>query len=91
MMGGSIASFVSVYVERQHFKNRNKGIWGRSMCESCLKKLNAFELVPVFSYLFLRGKCKNCKQKIPTKLFLGEILLGVWFLASYFYVYNFCC
>jgi leader peptidase (prepilin peptidase)/N-methyltransferase len=85
MSGASVASFISVYVERKHYKNRLKGIWGRSMCASCMKKLNAFELVPIFSYLFLRGKCSNCKQKIPSKLFFGEILLGTWFLSSFFY------
>ncbi len=81
MLGASFASFISVYIERG-------SIWGRSMCSDCLKQLNYFELVPVFSYLFLKGKCKHCKAKIPSKLFVGEIVLGVWFVSSYFYFQN---
>ncbi len=81
MLGASLASFISVYVERS-------SIWGRSMCSDCLKQLNYFELVPIFSYLFLKGKCRHCKAKIPSKLFVGEIILGAWFLASFFFFQN---
>jgi prepilin signal peptidase PulO-like enzyme (type II secretory pathway) len=87
MLGGAFASFVSVYVERgqndKFFSLKNK-----SICAACLRKLNFFELVPIFSYLFLRGKCRTCKTKIPLKLFVAEIVLGIWFLSSYFYFLN---
>ena len=35
-----------------------------SHCPKCDHRLTPFELIPVFSYLFQGGKCKNCKQKI---------------------------
>jgi prepilin signal peptidase PulO-like enzyme (type II secretory pathway) len=82
ILGSAFASFIAVYVERG-------SVWGRSMCANCLKKLNIFELVPVFSYIFLQGKCRTCKTKISGKLFLGEIALGLYFLASYFFFLNF--
>lgn len=85
MFGASIASFIAVYVERgeddRFFSKKN-----RSICTKCLRKLNYFELVPIFSFLFLQGKCRTCKTKIPAKLFVGELLLGTWFLFSYLYL-----
>ena len=85
ILGASFASFLSVYVERGE-QDKFFSIKNKSICIKCLRKLNYFELAPVFSFLFLRGKCKTCKTKIPTKLFVGEVVLGVWFLATYFYV-----
>lgn len=88
MLGASFASFIAVYVERlkgDNFFNLRTSLKKRSMCTECKKELTTFELIPIFSYLFLRGKCKKCKTKIPIKLFVGEIFLGAWFLASFFY------
>lgn len=81
MFGASIGSFLLVFLERGN-------ILGRSICNNCLRQLNFFELVPIFSYLFLKGKCRKCKTKIPKKLILGEIMLGLWFLGSCLYFYN---
>jgi leader peptidase (prepilin peptidase)/N-methyltransferase len=71
-----------VYLERNDFK---KSIFGRSICSKCLRELALFELVPVLSYFFLRGRCRTCKTKIPKRLVLGEILLGGWYLGSFIY------
>ncbi len=84
ILGASLASFILVCIERGN-KDKFFSLKNKSICQNCLRKLNFFELVPVFSYLLLKGKCKTCKTKIPAKLFIGEITLGVWFLVSYFY------
>jgi len=78
MLGASFASFICVFAERGNVK-------GRSICAGCHKKLKLYELIPIFSYIFLRGKCKDCESIIPVKLFLTEFALGLWFL---FTVYN---
>ena len=52
-----------------------------SFCPKCNHKLGFFELIPVWSYIFLGGKCKNCGQKIRIRYFLLEILSGLTFLA----------
>lgn len=83
VFGSCIASFIEVYLSRT---DKGSAIFGKSMCQSCLRRLNFYELMPIISFLFLRGKCRTCKAKIPTSLFYGEILLGSWFLASYIYV-----
>ena len=51
-----------------------------SFCPNCNHKLGFFELIPVLSYIFLGGKCKNCKQKIRPRYLILEILSGVTFL-----------
>jgi len=52
-----------------------------SFCPNCNHKLGFFELIPVLSYLVLRGKCRKCGQKIRIRYFLLEILSGLTFLG----------
>ena len=52
-----------------------------SFCPNCNHKLGFFELIPVLSYIFLHGKCKNCGKKIRIRYFLLEILSGLTFLT----------
>lgn len=51
-----------------------------SFCPNCGHKLGFFELIPVWSYLLLGGKCKQCKQKIRARYFILEILSGLAFV-----------
>lgn len=46
---------------------------GRSKCASCGSTLSARDLVPVLSYLFMRGRCRYCKEKIPAECLIAEI------------------
>ena len=52
-----------------------------SYCPNCNHKLGFFELIPVFSYIFLGGKCKHCKQKIRIRYLLLELLGGISFVV----------
>ncbi len=54
-----------------------------SFCPHCHHKLKWYELIPIFSYLFLNGKCLKCKQKISVMYPLVEITTGILFLVSY--------
>ncbi|MCI8352928.1 MAG: prepilin peptidase [Clostridia bacterium] len=51
-----------------------------SYCPNCNHKLGALDLVPVFSYIFLKGKCRYCKKTIGIRYFLFEILTGLVFV-----------
>ncbi len=51
-----------------------------SFCPNCGHKLGFFELIPVFSYIFLGGKCKKCKEKIRPRYFILEVLSGISFI-----------
>lgn len=55
----------------------NRTFWGRSYCEKCKKQLAWYDLFPVFSYLFLRGKCRYCKTKLSVEYPLVELLMGI--------------
>lgn len=63
MMGASLASFINVIAYR--LPRKENFIKGRSHCEYCFHQLYWFELIPILSYIFLRGKCDHCRQKIP--------------------------
>lgn len=54
-----------------------------SHCPNCKHRLGIMELVPVLSFIFLSGKCKNCKSKIPVLSTLIEILTASLFLIAY--------
>lgn len=56
---------------------------GRSMCDSCKHPLAAKDLVPLVSWLYLRGKCRYCHQPIGTLEPLTEITTALLFLGSY--------
>ncbi len=56
---------------------------GRSMCPNCKHELAAKDLVPVFSWLFLQGKCRYCHKTISKQYPLVELLTGVLFVISY--------
>lgn len=58
---------------------------GRSMCPSCKHQLAPKDLVPLFSWLSLRGKCRYCKAKISKQYPLVELVMAVMFVASYIF------
>jgi prepilin signal peptidase PulO-like enzyme (type II secretory pathway) len=76
VFGTIIGSFLNVVALR--FKT-GRSVGGRSFCFSCGKTLTAFELIPVFSYLFQRGKCKGCKSSISGQYPLVEFITGIVF------------
>ena len=51
-----------------------------SYCPNCKHKLNIFDLIPVFSYIFLGGKCRYCKQKIRPRYLILETISGLFFV-----------
>lgn len=54
-----------------------------SHCPKCNHKLSWYENIPILSYIFLKGKCKNCKQKISFIYPAIEILTAILFTANY--------
>lgn len=51
-----------------------------SYCPSCNHKLNFFDLIPIFSYMFLGGKCRYCKEKIRPRYLILETISGLFFV-----------
>lgn len=52
-----------------------------SYCPNCKHKLGIFDLIPVFSYIFLKGKCRYCKIKIRPRYLILEIISGLFFVV----------
>ena len=50
---------------------------GRSHCPSCDHVLGAADLIPLLSWLFLRGRCRHCGAKIPARYFLAELFFAI--------------
>lgn len=55
-------------------------LYTHSYCPNCKHKLNIFDLFPVFSYIFLKGKCRYCGNKIRIRYLILEVLSGITFL-----------
>ncbi len=56
---------------------------GRSKCLSCGEALRASDLIPVVSYLWLKGKCRHCKSVYGVSALVVELLFGLAFVALY--------
>ena len=54
-----------------------------SHCPNCNHRLGASELIPILSFIFLKGKCKHCRQKISAFYPIFEFLTGLLFVISY--------
>lgn len=52
----------------------------RSYCPKCNHKLSFFDMIPIVSYLFLKGRCRYCKEKIRIRYLFLEIFTGIVFL-----------
>ena len=81
ILGLCVGSFINVIVLRSE-----KGediIKKKSYCVKCGHELKFWELIPLFSYLVLRGKCSQCKEKISFIYPIVELLTGALFVFSY--------
>ena len=58
---------------------------GRSMCVECEHQLSARDLIPVFSWISLGGKCRYCKKSISWQYPLVELATAILFIISYLY------
>lgn len=81
VFGTIIGSFLNVVIYRF---NTGRGIGGRSACFSCRRTLTPSDLIPVLSFLFLRGKCRGCKSAVSFQYPIVELLTGFLF-AGVFY------
>jgi leader peptidase (prepilin peptidase)/N-methyltransferase len=79
-----IGSFLNVVIYR--LPTGKSIIYPPSHCPDCEHKLSPLELIPVLSYIFLRGKCKNCKADISIRYPIIELLTGIIFIINYIYI-----
>ena len=75
LYGIVIGSFLNVCIYR--IPKGESIVKVRSHCMNCGYQLKWYDLVPLFSFLFLRGRCRKCKQKISVQYPVIELLNGV--------------
>lgn len=85
-LGAIFGSFISL-VQYRKLKGESI-IYPRSHCESCGKNLKLYELFPIFSYIFLKGRCKNCGEKIGVESLIIEISSGLLSLLAFRYSFT---
>ncbi len=76
ILGLIVGSFLNVVIYRF---NTARSFGGRSACMSCQNKLRWYELIPLFSFLGLRGRCRSCKTRISIQYPLVELATGLIF------------
>lgn len=81
LLGLAIGSFVGVVTWR--LPRGKQFLLGRSICPHCLRKIAWFDNIPLFSYLLLGGKCRNCHKKISLRYPLIELATAVGILGIY--------
>lgn len=84
VLGAAVGSFINVLALRydpERFLIRRDMIVGRSRCPGCGVTLRWFELIPLLSFAFQRGRCLRCRRRISMQYPTAEILSGMIFAA----------
>lgn len=68
----------------QHLPNHEPFLINRSHCDICKHKLSFLDMIPIISYLFLKGKCRYCHTKISNLSTYMELFTGILFACSYY-------
>ncbi len=85
IFGTIIGSFLNVLIFRLP---KEEGIGGRSHCRSCNHYLGAADLVPVLSFLLLKGRCRYCQERVSWQYITVEVITGLLFSFAFFMVFR---
>lgn len=84
-IGSCFGSFLSVVINRS-LEGKKGILTGRSACPHCHHQLKFWNLVPIFSWLFQKGKCTFCHKKISPIYPALELSTGLLFLNNFFFL-----
>ena len=82
ILGSIWGSFCNVCIYR--IPSEQNIIKGRSFCPSCKNQIKWFDNIPFFSFIILKGKCRNCNSKINLQYFIVEFISALSFLFIYY-------
>ena len=82
LVGIAVGSFLNVVIIR--LPRQESLIKRSSHCMTCGTKIRPIDLIPVFSWLFLRGKCHNCGSKISARYPIVEALNGLLYVLTFY-------
>lgn len=86
ILGAVIGSFLNVVICRT--QQNTSIVFGRSHCSQCRHQLRWYELVPIVSFLLLRGKCRKCKGVLSRQYLLVELATALLFVMVTYYASN---
>ena len=82
ILGLVFGSFLNVIIFR--LKSGRNVVFGRSFCPNCRTILRWYDLIPILSFICLRGRCRYCHKKISWQYPIVEILSGlIWVIVAY--------
>ena len=81
VLGCIWGSFSNVCIYR--LPNDQSVVKGRSFCPSCKDQIKWYDNIPFLSFIFLKGKCRNCSNKISSQYFLVEFISAISFVIIY--------
>lgn len=85
-LGLALGSFLGALTHR--LPGQESIFKGRSKCPKCGKKIAWYDNIPLFSYIFLKGRCRRCNKKISPRYFLIELVTAVGFVCIYYLYVN---
>ena len=84
LLGLFFGSFINVVLFR--LPKQKNPLMGRSECVHCLSKLKWYDLIPVLSFLFLKGRCRSCNEKIFWYYPVVELSTALSFLGVFYFI-----
>ena len=81
VLGCIWGSFSNVCIYR--LPNDQSVVKGRSFCTSCKEQIKWYDNIPFISFIFLKGKCRKCGNKISSQYFLVEFVSAISFVIVY--------
>ena len=77
-LGGAWGSFINVVSYR--LARKRSFVTGRSSCPNCGRILRALDLIPIISWLILKGRCRSCHKAISFQYWAIEVAMGAFFV-----------
>ena len=84
IFGTLIGSFLNCLIYR--LENKKGFVLGRSICPKCKHKLAWYDLIPIFSFILLKAKCRYCKKAISWQYPVIEITAGLLFIFLFYHL-----
>ncbi|MBI4180961.1 MAG: prepilin peptidase [Chloroflexi bacterium] len=82
VLGICVGSFLNVTIDRLP---RGKSLlYPPSHCDTCGNKLRPLDLIPLVSYIWVKGKCRYCGASIPRRILVVELVTGLLFVLIFF-------
>jgi leader peptidase (prepilin peptidase)/N-methyltransferase len=83
LLGLVVSSFLNVCIDR--LPEKASIVLPPSHCPACGRRLAPFDLIPLLSYLLLRGRCRYCGAPIPRRVLLVEAVTGLLFVLLWYH------